>query len=211
MRLFITATNTSIGKTYTSVKLIELAAKRGLKPGCYKPIETGVVTTPLDGSKLLAKCQEFNENFRKFSVGDIVPYRFKLPAAPYVAKTESIDKELLLQRAQLLESECDILFIEGAGGLMVPIACDYFMIDLIKDLEAPTLLVTPSRLGSINDTLLSRMALEARKIDYFWYINRYEDKEEFERITAPFYKACGGEVPTDLDSVFDRYLHRNGA
>ncbi len=211
MRLFITATNTSIGKTYTSIKLIELAAKRGLKPGCYKPIETGVVSDPLDGSKLLAKCQEFNENFRKFSVKDVVPYRFQLPAAPFVAKTEAIDREFLQKQADFLEQHCDILFIEGAGGLMVPIECDYFMIDLIEDLGAPALLVAPSRLGSINDTLLSRMALEAKGIEFSWYINLYEDKEEFETITAPYFKACGGEVPTDLASIFDRYLDRYGA
>jgi dethiobiotin synthetase len=82
------------------------------------------------------------------------------------------------------------------------------MIDLIKDLDAPALLVSPSRLGSINDTLLSRMALDSKNIDYFWYVNLYEDKGEFTKITAPFYEECVGEVPTDLGLVFDRYLHR---
>lgn len=211
MRIFITATNTSIGKTYTTLKLIELAAQKGLKPGCYKPIETGVVTNPLDGSKLLAKCQEFNENFRKFSVEDVVPYRFTLPAAPFVAKTEDINLNFLIEQAERLEKECDILFIEGAGGVMVPIECNYFMIDLIQDLRALALLVSPSRLGSINDTLLSKMALKNKKIDYLWYINLYEDSKDFEAITAPYYKKCVGEVPTDLGLIFDRYLHRYGA
>jgi len=208
MRLFVTATNTSIGKTYTTLRLIELAAQKGLKPGCYKPIETGCDPIPHDGSKLLAKCQEFNKSFRNFSVEEIVPYRFSLPAAPFVAKNSSIDIGSILQKATELEKSCDILFIEGAGGLMVPIECNYFMIDLIKDLQAPALLVTPSRLGSINDTLLSRMALENRGIDYLWYINLYEDKEKFNSITAPYYEKCMGEVPTDLTLVFDRYLHR---
>ena len=207
MRLFVTATNTSIGKTVTTLRLIELAASKGLKPGCYKPIETGCVPISHDGSKLLEKCQEFNENFRKISIEEIVPYRFPLPAAPFVAKKESIDRDLLIQRASELENACDILFIEGAGGLMVPIECDYFMIDLIKDLSSPALLVSPSRLGSINDTLLSRTALQSKGIDYLWYVNLYEDKEDFEAVTAPYYKECLGEVPTDLASVFNRYLH----
>ncbi|MRJ03133.1 MAG: dethiobiotin synthase [Epsilonproteobacteria bacterium] len=212
MRLFITATNTEVGKTYTTLQLIELAAERGLRPGSMKPIETGVVGIPEDSSTLLKKCQEFNENFRKFVIRDINPYSFPLPAAPYVAKGEErIDLERIVERADRLERECDILFIEGAGGLLVPIECNYFMVDLIRELETPALLVSPSRLGSINDTLLSRMALEREGIDYLWYINLHQEGESFWEITAPYYRECLGELPTELDSVFDRYLDRYGA
>jgi len=208
MRLFVTATNTSIGKTYTTLRLVELAAKRGYRPGYMKPIETGCDPICDDGSKVLAKCQEFNKNFRKFSVEDVVPYRFPLPAAPFVAKEGPIHKEKILHTAQKLQKECDILFMEGAGGLMVPIECDYFIIDLIRDLDSVALLVAPSRLGSINDTLLSQMALRLKGIRFLWYINLFEDRERFFSITAPYYRKCVGEVPTDLESVFDRYLHR---
>ncbi|HIE34763.1 MAG TPA: dethiobiotin synthase [Campylobacterales bacterium] len=189
IKVFITATNTSIGKTYTTLTLLKECKKLGLKPGVFKPIETGVADIPLDGSKLLKKCQEFNEKFRKFMIEDIVLYRFSLPAAPYVAKKdEKIDIDYILKKADMLQKECDILFIEGAGGLMVPIKRDFFMIDLIKKLQAKSLLVTPSRLGSINDTLLSIKALNDYNIDFNWCINLYEDKESFFEITYPFYK-----------------------
>ena len=211
MRLFVTATNTGVGKTHTTLQLIELAARRGLKPGVYKPIETGCAPICHDGSALLQKCQEFNKNFSKFSLEDIVPYRFTLPAAPIVAKEEPIEIDRIIEGARRLQEACDILFIEGAGGLMVPINCDLFMIDLIDLLHAKALLVCPSRLGSINDTLLSRKALEDRGIKYRWYINLYEDKEDFWRITAPYYKMCGEEIPTQLESVFDSYAHGDGA
>jgi len=154
---------------------------------------------------------EFNKNFSKFSLKDIVPYRFTLPAAPIVAKEGPIETKRIIEGARRLQEACDILFIEGAGGLMVPINCDLFMIDLIELLHAKALLVCSSRLGSINDTLLSRKALQDRGIEYRWYINLYEDKEDFWRITAPYYKMCGEEIPTQLGSVFDGYFDRDGA
>ncbi len=63
------------------------------------------------------------------------------------------------------------------------------MIDLAKVLESKVLLVTPSRLGCINDTLLSMEALKAREIPFEWCVNLYEDKESFSKVTQPFYDA----------------------
>ncbi|MFA7091631.1 MAG: dethiobiotin synthase, partial [Arcobacteraceae bacterium] len=89
---------------------------------------------------------------------------------------------------------CDILIIEGAGGLMVPILKEYFMIDLIQELNAKAILIVPSNLGSINDTLLSMEALKNRNITFDWYVNLYKDKEEFSKITLPFYEAYFGKI-----------------
>jgi dethiobiotin synthetase len=61
------------------------------------------------------------------------------------------------------------------------------MIDLIKELDAKTLLITPSKLGCINDTLLSIEALKNRKIDFSWCVNLFEDIDEFDEVTKPFY------------------------
>ena len=62
--LFITATGTNIGKTHTTVQLIEAFAAQGFRVGAYKPIETGVESIPLDASLLLKACQKVNENFK---------------------------------------------------------------------------------------------------------------------------------------------------
>ena len=207
MRLFITATNTGVGKTHVSAQLAKLAQSQGLQPGYFKPIETGVASSPNDGSKLHALCQELNPNLNDIPFDMVVPYQFSLPAAPFVAKDKEIDSDFLAQRAEELERLCDILIIEGAGGLMVPIECDFFMVDLIQKLRSPALLVTPSELGCINHTLLSLEALRRRNIPHLWYVNLYKDKESFFEVTAPFYERCLGEVPLDLASVFDRYRH----
>lgn len=193
-QIFITATNTDIGKTYASELFLRYYANRGLKVGYFKPCETGVIDLPLDGNKMLKLTKELNPEF-DVSINDVVPYQFKLPAAPYVAKKDSkIDIDLIIQKRDYLLSFCDILIIEGAGGLMVPIEKEYFIIDLIKELKSKAILICPSKLGSINDTLLSQEALKNRDIDFDWYINLYEDKDSFNEVTMPFYKDYFTEV-----------------
>lgn len=184
--IFITATNTDVGKTYASEKFIRHFHNLGLKVGYFKPCETGVVDTPLDGSKMLNIVKQLNTDFN-VSINDVVPYQYKLPAAPYVAKgNSSIDITLLKEKQKYLQSLCDVLIIEGAGGLMVPIEKNLFIIDLIKEFKSEAILITPSKLGCINDTLLSIEALKTRNIKFEFYINLYEDKDNFKEVSFPF-------------------------
>ncbi|WP_044417542.1 dethiobiotin synthase [Halarcobacter anaerophilus] len=185
-RIFISGTNTDVGKTYASEQILKHYAKKGLKVGYFKPCETGVIDKPLDGSKMFELVKKLNPEF-KVTINDVVPYQFKLPAAPYVAKKEhNIDFEFLKDKIKYLETMCDLLVIEGAGGLMVPVLEDLFMIDLIKIFEAKAVLIAPSKLGCINDILLSIEALKNRKIDFEWYINLYQDKDSFDEVSKPF-------------------------
>lgn len=184
--VFITATNTDVGKTYACEKFLNYFAKAGLKVGYFKPFETGVIDFPLDGTKMLELAKKLNPSFN-VTINDVVPYQFKLPAAPYVAKGNTlIDIEFLKEKKKYLEQFCDVLIIEGAGGLMVPINKDLFIIDLIKEFDCEAILITPSKLGSINDTLLSVNALKSKNIDFEFYINLYQDINSFEKVSKPF-------------------------
>ena len=184
--MFITATNTDVGKTYACEKFLRYFAKAGLKVGYFKPCETGVIDFPLDGMKMLNLVKELNPSF-KADIFDVVPYQFKLPAAPYVAKEDTtIDINYLKEKKKFLESMCDVLIIEGAGGLMVPIEKNLFIIDLIKIFESEAFLITPSKLGCINDTLLSINALKSKNIDFEFFINLYLDIDSFEKVSKPF-------------------------
>lgn len=190
--VFVTATNTDIGKTYACEIFLKKFAKNGERVGYFKPIETGVKSKPEDGTKLLSITKELNKDFN-FTINDIVPYQFSLPASPFVAKQDiNIDIRFILNKIKKLLKFCDILVIEGAGGLMVPIEKDYFMIDLISDISknfnTQTILISPSNLGNINDTLLSQKALNSYNIKYKWYINLYKNKNSFNTTTLPFYK-----------------------
>ena len=188
--LFITATGTNVGKTHTTLRLIDALSAKGRSVGVFKPIETGVVDNAPDATILLEACQKVNRNFEALSVQDITAYTFPLPAAPFCADTNhTIRIDRILEKYHQLSQLCDILLVEGAGGLMVPVTKDFFMIDLIKELQSRVLLVTPSRLGCINDTLLSMEALKSRNIDFEWCVNLYEDVESFTQVTQPFYDA----------------------
>jgi dethiobiotin synthetase len=191
---FITATNTDVGKTYACEKFLRFFHSLGLRVGYFKPCETGVITNPIDGSKMLNLVKELNPSF-DVTIKDIVPYQFKLPAAPYVAKGETkIDIEFLKKKKAFLETMCDVLVIEGAGGLMVPVEKNLFIIDLIKEFESKAFLVTPSKLGCINDTLLSIEALKSRNIDFEFFINLYEDIDSFDEVSKPFLKEYFGSL-----------------
>ncbi len=207
--LFITATNTNVGKTHTTLKLIELLSKDGHKVGVFKPIETGVTDTALDATILLEACQKVNDNFKALKPLDITAYTFPLPAAPFCADVDAvIDLQHIMDKHEELSKLCDILLVEGAGGLMVPITKEYMMINLIKELEAKTLLVTPSRLGCINDTVLSILALKTFDIDFDWCVNLYEDREDFSEVTKPYYDAVFPEwwsVEGKLDEFITQF------
>ena len=204
--LFITATGTDVGKTHTTLKLIKALANKGHSVGVFKPIETGVIHTAPDATILLEACRKVNKHFKDLTPQDITAYTFELPAAPFCA---DIDKTLKLQhiidKHEELSKRCDILLIEGAGGLMVPITREYMMINLIKELNTKTLLVTPSRLGCINDTLLSILALRTFDIDFDWCVNLHEDKEDFTKVTQPYYDAVFPEW-WSLDKGLDKFI-----
>ena len=175
--------------------------------GVFKPIETGVTHIAPDASILLQACQKVNENFRNLSTTDITAYTFPLPAAPFCADIDStINIQKIIEKHETLSKLCDILLIEGAGGLMVPITKEYMMINLIKEISAKTLLVTPSRLGCINDTVLSILALKTFDIDFDWCVNLYEDKEDFSKVTQPYYDEVFPEWWSVEDGL-DQYLN----
>jgi len=203
--IFITATGTNVGKTYTTLKLIEALASKGHKVGIYKPIETGVTHTAPDATILLKTCQKVNDNFKDLDPLDITAYTFALPAAPFCADTKkTIQIEKIIEKYHTLSKLCDILLVEGAGGLLVPITKDYTMLSLIQELDIRTLLVTSSHLGCINETLLSIEMLKSHNIDFNWCVNLYKDKESFAEVSRPYYDATFNNW-TDIEGWVHQY------
>ncbi len=207
-RIFITATNTDIGKTYTTKLILKEYASRGLRVGVIKPIETGVIgEVYLDGNELLKSVKELNPEFINIEVKDIVPISYKLPAAPYIAsKAKILDLEILDKAIFKLEKLCDILIIEGAGGLYVPIDEKYMIIDMIKYFKASALLVTHCSLGCINDTLLSEKALKNMDIKFTTAFNCNGNDDGFLKISEPYFKNTREEilkVDKNIDTICD--------
>jgi len=207
--IFITATNTDIGKTYATLKMIKMLGEKGLHVGVFKPFETGVNEYPLDGKLLLSTAKKTNPDLKNFTCEDIVPFQYTLPAAPYVSKgDQKISLKALHVAYQKIADVSDIVLIEGAGGLMVPIEKDFYMYDLAKEFKAKILLVTHSKLGCINDTLLNLKLLESLHVEYEWCINM-RDNENFALTTLPYYKDIFGRILTlqnDLKEIVNRLL-----
>lgn len=195
-RIFITATNTNIGKTYAVKKLTKAFSEFGLKVGVYKPIETGVRTIPVDAKNIFRFALKYNNALRHLTLEDIAPIQLKLPAAPYIANNAlPIDTDLIQERLHTIETHCDIVIIEGAGGLMVPVDKTYMMVDLITLLEChKALLVTHCSLGCINDTLLSEKLLLDKQIDHAIAFNCKLNAKSFYETSHPFFKNYFGDI-----------------
>jgi len=164
---------------------------RGLAVGVVKPIETGVHTTPADGALLLQELKQLNPQAWALDIDDIVPVRYTLPAAPFVAKAETpIDWSAMDRAVEAMDALCDVCLIEGAGGLFVPIDVHTDMIDLIPRYRAKALLVSHCRLGCINDLRLSLEALQRQGIAHEWVLNCREGDEAFARTSRPYFDAA---------------------
>lgn len=206
-RIFVTATNTDIGKTYTTKLLLKEYASRGIKVGVIKLIETGVVDVASDGEMLFSLIKELNPDFKSMSLEDIVPITYELPAAPFIAsKNTPLDLEKLEKSIIKLENFCDFLIIEGAGGLYVPIDDKTMMINLISYFKATALLVTHCSLGCINDTLLSQKALHDNGIKFATVFNCKENYESFKVVSEPYFLQTTQKVlktSSDIDTLCD--------
>jgi len=164
--LFITGIGTGIGKTIISAIVVEK-----LKADYWKPVQSG----DLDNSDTL-KVKSLVSNTK--TVFHPETYRLTQPFSPH--KSAAIDGiEISPTNFQIPQTE-NQLIIEGAGGLMVPLNAQFFMIDLIKQLGAAVILVSQNYLGSINHTLLSINALQQQQIPVKGIIFNGEANEDSE-------------------------------
>ena len=158
--LFITGTDTGVGKTVVAGAIAAALRRRHRDVGVMKPIETGVGTQgPLDAISL---CEAAGATD---SLDLVCPQRFALPAAPSVAAAHegrTVDLEVIRAAHAELARRHALLLIEGAGGILVPIRAGYSMADLAAEFDAPLVVVTRASLGTINHTLLTLEAIERR-------------------------------------------------
>lgn len=162
--LFVTGTDTGVGKTVIACGLARLAREKGLRVVAVKPVETGCPVVegrlfPQDGAALRAAAGDI------LSLDETTPFRFSFPASPY---RSSVMESVRLKTADMAEhvvslsERGDFIIVEGAGGVLVPVEEGRFMTDLMTRLSLPVLLVGRTALGTINHTLLSLEALKAR-------------------------------------------------
>lgn len=155
--LFITGTDTGVGKTFITAALVELLRRDGHRVGAYKPVATGLGDPPC------ASPESDPEILRRAAgptatLHDVCPQRFAAPAAPPVAAAaegRSVDPRLSLRGAQRWRDHCDLLMVEGVGGLLCPLTEHLTVADFAQQLAFPLLVVARATLGTLNHTLLT--------------------------------------------------------
>lgn len=155
--LFITGTDTGVGKTFVAGALATLLRARGVNVGVMKPAETGCIRQdgrlyPKDALYLKEKAGSADP------VDEICPYGLEMPAAPSIAADAAgivIDLDWIADRFHHLSTRHQLTLVEGAGGLLVPLTDTADYTHLIQKLDLPVLLVARASLGTINHTLLT--------------------------------------------------------
>lgn len=148
----VTGTDTGVGKTFVTCALATALRARGRRVAVMKPIETGVDGEPEDASRLRAAAAD------PAPLDAICPYRFRAPLAPAMAaraEGATIDVPDLVARARRRAAEADVLLVEGAGGLLVPITTASTFLDFAMTLGGGVLVVAANRLGTINHSALT--------------------------------------------------------
>ncbi len=164
----VVGTDTGVGKTVVSAGLFLSYRAAGVEAGIQKWVSTGDVFGFSQDVDFILKVSGLSRNFFP-GVSDrhLNPFSFVYPASPhYSAKVHR--KRISLSMIKLLFKDyvslMDVLIVEGVGGLLVPLTEKVLLIDLIKDLDLPVLLVIKNTLGAINHSLLTIQALHNRKI-----------------------------------------------
>ncbi|MGV3532777.1 MAG: dethiobiotin synthase [Chthoniobacteraceae bacterium] len=149
MHVFITGTDTEVGKTYVSCLLIRALRQAGIDAVGIKPISCG---DRADAEALYAASDGVA------TLNEINPVWLRTPAAPYTAamiEERPIDLALIREGFDRLKAAHEMVVMEGVGGWRVPIAQDYYVSDLAREFSLPVLVVAANKLGALNHTILT--------------------------------------------------------
>ncbi|MGY5144105.1 MAG: dethiobiotin synthase [Candidatus Nitrosopumilus sp. bin_32a] len=163
--LFITGTDTDVGKTYITAGLAVVLRKMGVDVGIMKPFAAG--TAQKKGFKsedveILSNAAQVND-----PESLVNPQFFPIPASPYTAwKTLKIKPKTatILSNFKKLSKIHKMILVEGMGGIMTPITDDYYVANLIKNMNISAVIVTRTKIGTVNHTIMTVKMCEKYKI-----------------------------------------------
>lgn len=165
--LFITGTDTGVGKTVVAGAIARILADRGSKVGVFKPIATGC-RRDWEGlvsydTEFLANCANSN-----LSLSTITPVGYLTPAAPLVSAAHEgrpIDFGGIASAYRQVCEESDIVIVEGIGGVRVPLTGEFDLLDLAAEFALPIVIVARPNLGTINHTLMTIDSIRAAQLN----------------------------------------------
>jgi dethiobiotin synthetase len=161
--LFVTGTDTGIGKTLSSCTLLHALRARGLRAVGMKPLASGCETTPEGLRNEDALALQAASDPRP-AYDDVNPYALPAPLAPEIAAREAgiaVELAPMLAAHARLAAQADVVVVEGVGGWAAPMAPSLMQADLVRALDVPVVLVVGLRLGCLNHAMLSARAIAA--------------------------------------------------
>lgn len=164
--LFIAGVDTEVGKTYVGAVLAREFFSQGIRTGVYKPVASGCRRGPQGRLVSDDAVTLWEAAGRPAPIERVCPLRFEAPVAPPTAARalgQSIELDSLLAGARWWQKRCDLLLVEGAGGLLSPLGSDFDNRDFAHALGMPVVLVAANRLGVINAVRLTVEALLAHR------------------------------------------------
>ncbi len=186
MNIFVTGTDTGIGKTLVTAGLATVMQSLGYKTGVYKPYQTGAVP---QGGFYVSPDINFVRKV-DFYVDTLCTYLMKTPAAPLIAAEidgVDINNQTILKDFHTIRQRCETLIVEGCGGLMVPVTPDKTMAHTVLNMNIPIIIVARPNLGTVNHTLLTIQYAQTMGLQIAGVIiNRYpEGTNDIAIKTAP--------------------------
>ncbi|MFH7804485.1 MULTISPECIES: dethiobiotin synthase [unclassified Acinetobacter] len=181
---FISGIDTGIGKTYTTGYLAKLWNEQGKKTITQKLVQTGNtdISEDIEQHRKMMQMGWFLEDESKLTMPEIFTY----PASPHLATKidgREIDFQKIADATRQLTEKYEVVLLEGAGGLMVPLTTELLTIDYIAEQKFPVILVSSGRLGSINHTLLSLEALKSRGLELYALAYNLNDESQDQLIS----------------------------
>lgn len=185
--IFITGTDTGVGKTVAAAALARLLRDKGVNVGVMKPVTSGCDAR---GGELFSADAELLAFGAKTAVShEVAPYLFREPIAPSAAaeiEHTRVEFSRILAAYHRLAEQHDFIIVEGAGGLMVPLSGGLMVADLVKLLALPLLVVARPDLGTVNHTVLTTFVARQMEIDVRGVlINGYPEEPSLAESTAP--------------------------
>jgi len=162
--IFVTGTDTEVGKTVVAAGLVRALCASGLRTAVMKPVSAGC--TRRQGQWLNEDAELLMRQANvELELSEVNPYAFEPPIAPHIAAAEAkvqIELEHIAEKFGLLSGRADVTVVEGAGGWLAPISRTQTMADIAARLALPVLLVVGMRLGCLNHTLLTAESIASR-------------------------------------------------
>ena len=213
--VFITATDTGVGKTVVAVALLRALVASEQRAAGMKPVSAGIEAGGSVNADVAAMVQAGNVDV---PLADRNPYAFVPAIAPHLAAAQAgvgIELDVIEAAYHRIAARSDVVVVEGAGGVRVPLDARYDMLDIALRLRLPVLLVVGMRLGCLNHALLSAAATDARGLQLSgWVANCIDpDMRALEaniadlarRLSAPLVaQVAFGAQPFQSESVLAR-------